>query len=120
MQIGLAVAERLERAHRLGDVIAVLSGAAGPLLSIVQAVLDREPPGILHVTAVDDVSERPHLAARRVLELDPRHRLDIDAGDLLAVAQIGDGFFALCGSDAESDAAAHAAAVEAQNQAGLL
>src|ERR1700686_522047 len=114
MQIGLAVAERLERADRFDDVIAVLSGAAVALPHIVQALGDVEPTGILHVTAVDDVGERPHLPPRLVLELDPPHRLEIDAGDLLAAAQIGDGFFALGGGDAEGDAAAYAAAVEAQ------
>ena len=72
------------------------------------------------MAAVDDVAERPHLPARLVLELDPPHRLQIDAGDLLAAAQIGDGLVALCGGDAEGDAAAHAAAVEPQHQAGLL
>src|SRR5580704_9793462 len=120
MQIALAVAERLERADRFDDVIAVLAGTAVALPHIMQALGDAEPAGILHMAAVDDVGERPHLAARLVLELDPPHGFEIDAGDLLAAAQIGDGFFALCGGDAESDAAAHAAAVEAQNQAGLL
>src|ERR1700684_3457535 len=120
MQVGLAIAERFERPDRLDDIVAVVAGAAMALPDIVHALLDREPAGILHVAAVDDVGERPHLAARLVLELDAPHRLEIDAGDLLAAAQIGDGADALGGGDAEGDAAAHAAAVEAQNQAGLL
>src|ERR1700689_1743934 len=120
MQVALAIAERFKGANRLDDVIAIVAGAAVALPHIVHALLDREPAGILHVAAVDDVGERPHLAARLVLELDPPHRLEIDAGDLLAAAPIGDGALALRGSDAEGDAAAHAAAVEAQNQAGLF
>src|ERR1700730_16596222 len=120
MQIGLAITERFEGANRLDDVIAIVAGAAMALPHIMHALLDREPAGILHVAAVDDIGERPHLAARLVLELDPPHRFQIDAGDLLTVTQIGDGALALGGGDAEGDAAAHAAAVEAQNQAGLL
>src|SRR6202171_3227338 len=120
MQIALAVAERLERAHRFDDVIAVLPGTAVALPHIMQALLDREPAGILHMAAVDDVGERPHLAARLVLELDPPHRLEIDGGDLLAAAQIGDGAVTLRGGDTEGDAGAHAAAGETHNQAGFL
>src|SRR6202030_3527680 len=120
MQIAVAVAERLERADRFDDVIAVLPGAAVALPYIVHALLDREPAGILHMAAVDDVGERPHLAARLVLELDPPHRFQIDAGDLLAAAQIGDCAVALGSGDAVSDTAAHAATVKPQNQAGLF
>src|SRR5580692_3030669 len=97
MQIALAVAERLERTNRLDDVITVLSGTAVALPHVVHALLDREPAGILHVAAVDDVGERPHLAARLVFEFDPPYRFQIDAGDLLTPAQIGDGLVALGG-----------------------
>ena len=87
---------------------------------MVQALGERQPSGILHVTAVDDEAERPHLPPRLLFKLDPPDGFEIDGGDLLARAQIGDGFGARRGGDAKGDAAAHAAAIEPQHQARPL
>src|SRR5271163_2832731 len=73
---------------------------------------ERQASGILRVASIDDETQRPDLARLSLLELDPPHRFQIHAGDLLAGAQIGDGFFARCSGDAESDAAAHAPAIK--------
>jgi len=120
MQLGLAIAERLEGLDRLDHVVAVRPGPAVALAHEVQAFGERQPAGILDVAAVDDVAERPHLAPGLVFELDTPHRFEVDAGDLLARPQIGDGLGPRRRGDAERNAAAHAAAIEAQNEARPL
>jgi hypothetical protein len=82
------------------------------LPDVVQTLVERQPPRVLHVAAVDDEAKRPHLSARRFFELDAPHRFQINRGDLLARAQIGDGLFPHRGGDAKSDAATHAAAIK--------
>ena len=59
---------------------------------MMQAFGERQPAGILHVAAIDDVAQRPHATPRLVLKLDLPHGFEIDRRDLLAAAQIGDGF----------------------------
>ena len=120
MELGFTITERFERANRFEDVIAVVAGPAVALPHIVHAIGDIEPTGILHMAAVDDVAQRPHLTPRFVFKLDPPHSFEIDAGDLLATAQIGDGFVALRSGDTIGNTAAHAATVETQHQAGAF
>ena len=120
MQIGLAVAQRFERADGLNDIVAIVTGAAVTLPHIVHALVHTEAAGILHVAAIDDVTERVDLSPRLVFQLDPPHRLQIDAGDLLTLPQVGDRCVALGGGDPIGNAAAHAAAIEPQHQARLL
>ena len=38
----------------------------------------RQPPGILHVTAIDDEAQRPYLPPRFLFKLDPPHRFQIN------------------------------------------
>ena len=77
-------------------------------LSLVEAA------GILLVIAVDDVGDRADdLAA---VEPDRQHALEIDAGDQLAVAQIGQHLVAQFARHAEGEADAGAAAVEPEHQ----
>ena len=45
---------------------------------VMHALGERQPPGILHVAAVDDEAQRPHLPPRLLFELDPPDRLQID------------------------------------------
>ena len=120
MQIGLAIAERFQRLHRLQHIIAIGTRAAMTLPDMMHALRKRQPPGILHMAAIDDEAQRPHLPPRFLLELDPPHRFQIDRRHLLARAQIGDGLLARRGGDPKGDAAAHSAAVEPQHQAGPL
>ncbi len=120
MQIALAIAERLERQHRLQHIIAIGPGAAVALPHMMQAFGERQAAGILDVASIDDVAQRPDAMPRLVLKLDLPHGFEIDRRDLLAAAQIGDGLGALGGGDAIGDAAAHAAAIEPEHQAGPL
>src|SRR5580698_9906244 len=118
VQIGLAIAQGFERADGFNDVVAIVAGAAVALPYIVYAFVNTEPAGILHMAAIDDVAERLHLPPRLVFKLDPPHRLQIDAGDLLTGPQIRDRFLAFGGGDAVGDAAAHTAAIKPHHQTG--
>src|ERR1700722_18451164 len=72
------------------------------------------------MTAIDHVSERADALARLIIEPYRPHHFAIDRGDLLALAQVGDGCRALFLRNPERDAAAGAAAVEAEHEAGLF
>ena len=120
MQIGLAIAQRFQRLHRFQHIVAIGTRATMTLPDVMHALGKRQPSGILHVAAIDDEAQRPHLPPRFLLELDPPHRFQIDGRDLFAGAQIGDGLFARRGGDPKGDAAAHAAAVEPEHQARPL
>ncbi len=96
VQFGLAVAEFFERADGFKDVVAIGAGMAVALPhDSARLSAQREPPGILNMTAVDDVAKRPHLPPRFVFEFDPPHGFEIDRGDLLAFAQVLDRLVAL-------------------------
>ena len=60
MQLGLAIAELLQRADGRDDVVAVGAGLAMALAHVMQLLLERQPAGILRVAAVDHVAERRH------------------------------------------------------------
>ena len=120
MQIGLAIAKRFQRLHSLQHIVAIGARATMTLPDVMHAFRKRQPSGILHMAAIDDEAQRPYLPPRFLLELDPPHRFQIDCRHLFAPAQIGDGLLARRGCDPKGDAAAHAAAVEPQHQAGPL
>ena len=63
VQLGLAIAELLQRGDRLDHVVAVGAGLAVALAHMMQLLLQREATGILHVAAVDYVAERRAPAA---------------------------------------------------------
>ena len=119
-QIVVAIAVRFQFLDRREHVVAVVAGAAVALAHKMQLPGKRQPAGILPVAAVDHVAERVHGLLRVVVEPDRAHGLAIDLGDLLARAQIIDGGAALCGRHPVGDAAAIAAAVEAEHQAGAF
>ena len=75
-----------------------------------------ERPGILLVAAVDDIGDGGHPPAIR--EANRQRPFQIDVGDQLSLAQIGQHLVPLVGGDAECHAAAGAAAIEAEHQAG--
>jgi len=77
-----------------------------------------EPAGILHVAAVDHVDERRHAPLAFAKQGDRAHRLAIDAGRLLARAQVRDGVGAFLPRHPIGDAAARAAEIEAEHQPG--
>src|ERR1700722_18606912 len=72
------------------------------------------------MTAIDHVSERADALARLIIEPYRPHHFAIDRGDLLALAQVGDGCRALFLRHTERDAAAGAAPGEAAHEAGLF
>ena len=57
--------------------------------------IERQPAGILRVAAVDTVHQRAHLPLRMRHQRDLTPGFEIDACDLLALAQIGDDLVAL-------------------------
>ncbi len=67
VQFGLPEAELFERRDGGDHVVAVGAGPAVTLPHVVQLLIEREPPGILRMPAIDHVAERrnPLLRARR-------------------------------------------------------
>jgi hypothetical protein len=91
-----------------------------PQPDVMHALGKRQPAGILHVTAIDEETQRPHLTPRRLLKLDPAGAFQVNRGDLFACAQVGDRILPARRGDPKGDAAAHPAAVEAEHEAGPL
>jgi len=120
MQLRIAKTFRLDRLHRRQDIFAVGARLPVPLLHVTELLRQRQPPGILHVPAVDHVDQRADPLPRLVLQPHRPHHLAIHRGDLLARAQIGDRIGAVLRRDPERDAAAGAAAVEAEHEARLF
>src|SRR5262245_10281822 len=116
MQLALAVAELFERGHGGDHIVAVVAGLPVSLAHVVDLLLEREPPGILRMAAIDHVADRRHHALRVALEPHLPDEFPINHGHLLARAQIADSLCALPGCDAESHAAAGAATVEPQHE----
>ena len=80
----------------------------------------REAAGVLRVAAVDRVAERLDPPVRLALEPDPANELAVNRRGLLAAAQIGERGGALLRRDAIGDAAAGAAEIKAEHEAGPL
>src|SRR5258707_9986674 len=72
------------------------------------------------MTAIDHVSQRADPLPGFVFQPDRAHHLAIDVGGLLAAAQILHGVVAALGRDPKRNAAAGAAAVEPEHEAGLF
>ena len=110
----------LDLGDRRDDVIEVCPGSAMSLAYQMELALEIEAPGILRVAAIDHVEECSDLPGRVGGERDPPHGFAIDHGDLLARAQVFDCCVAPVGRDPIGDAAAGAAEVEAEHEAGPL
>src|ERR1700730_15278205 len=74
-----------------------------------------ESPGILRMAAIDHIDDSIRLAA---CQRDAAHGFEIDLGHLLAFAQICEGGLAVRRRHPVGDAAATAALVEAEQEAG--
>ncbi|MGY3470873.1 hypothetical protein ACVW0I_007744 [Bradyrhizobium sp. LM6.11] len=120
MQLRVAKAFGLNGFHRRGHVVAVGAGLAVALEHVAMLVGERQPTGILHVAAVDDIGERGDALPRVVLQPHRAHDFAIDRRHLLARAQIGDHIDAVLRGNTEGDAAAGAAAVEPKHQTRLF
>ena len=90
------------------------------LSGIVQLLCEAEPPGILAMASVDDITQRRHAFLRVVVEPDSAPCLPIDPGYLFTRAQVFDRFRPLGQSNSVRDTAAITAAIEAEYQAGFL
>ena len=101
-------------------IVAVVAGAAVALAHDVQLPVMREAAGVLRVAAVDRVAERLDPPLRLAREPDAAHQLPIHRRGLLALAQIGERGGALLRRDAIGDAAAGAAEIEPEHEAGPL
>ncbi len=120
VQLLVAIALSLDFLDRRQHVIAVVARLPVALAHEMQLPLQRQPSGILPVAAVHHVAERVHALLRVVVEPDGARGLAIDQGDLLACPQVGDGGRALFRRNPIGNAAAIAAAVEPEHQAGRL
>ena len=120
VQLLIAKTFRLDRFDCRPHIIAVDAGLAVPLQHVAQLLGRRQPPGILHMAAVDHVNEGADALARVVLQPYRSLHFAVHRGDLLAFAQVRDGRRAMLLRDAERDAAAGATAVEAEHEARPL
>src|SRR3981081_1131024 len=116
MQLGLAIAELLERTDRRTDVVEVGPAPAVPLANVMQLLFEREPPGVLHVSTIHHVAECGHPTLGLALEPDRTYAFAVDGGDLLARPQIGDGVAALLCRHTVGDAATGSALGEPEHQ----
>ena len=90
------------------------------LAGIMQLLGDTQSAGILAMTPVNHIAKRMYAFLRVVVEPNPAPRLPINPSDLFASAQIFDRFGSPRRRHAVGDAAAIAAAVEAEHEAGLF
>ena len=120
VQFGLAIAKLLERTDRRNDVVAVGAGLAMPLPHVMQLLLEREPPGVLHVPSIHHVAEARHPPLGLALEPDWTYAFAVDGGHLFAPPQIGDGVAALSCGHPVGDAPAGPAMVETEHQTRAL
>ena len=95
MQLRVAKALRLDRLDGRQNIVAVVARAAVSLPDVAQLLAEREPPGILHMAAIDHISQRADPLPGFVFQPDRAHHLAIDMGGLLAAAQIIHGIGAL-------------------------
>src|SRR6185295_18165100 len=116
VQLGLAVAELLERTDRRNDIVTVGAGLAVPLANVMKLLLEREPPGVLYVPTIHHVAEPRHPPLGLALEPDRSNGFAVNGRHLLARPQIGDGVVPFFRSHTISDAATGPTAVEAQHQ----
>src|SRR5258705_11395495 len=72
------------------------------------------------MAAIDHESQRADPLPGFIFQPDRTHHFPIDVGGLLAAAQILHGVVAVPGRDPKRDAAAGAAAVEPEHEAGLF
>src|SRR5215470_11637634 len=90
------------------------------LAHVMELLVERQTPGILRMAAVDHVADCAHCSLGLALEPDAPDTLAIHHGDLLACPQIRNRLGAQSSGDPICNAAAGAAVVKAEHQAGAL
>src|SRR5262249_22093948 len=103
-----------EALHHIFHVAPSLTLAA---LDDADLRFERKVAGILSVVAVDEIGQRLEHPARAVEQAYGADRLDIDVGDLLALAEIRDRLVLCARGDAVDDTAAGAASIEPEHEA---
>ncbi len=108
-------AQKVQMPDRVGEIIAVVPALADPLADQPDHFVHMKAAGILPVRSVDGegMARQSLAAAARVYQTRPIH-----AQDHLAVPQIGQRLAGPCAGHAIGDAAARAAAVEPEYEAG--
>lgn len=120
MQSGVVAALRLDFRNRGQNVIQVRPGSAMSLPYQMGLMLKIEASGILGMAAVDQEHEGHHVARPRRCERNATRGFKINGGYLFAFAQVRDGGTAIRRCHPIRDAAAGAAAVKAEHEAGLF
>ena len=91
VQLLIAKSFRLDRLDRGQHIIPVDAGLAVALQHVAQLLGRRQPAGILHMAAIDDIDQRADALPRLVLQPHRSLHLAVDRSDLFTLAQIGDG-----------------------------
>ena len=120
MQIAVMDIQRFKRLDRGHDVFRVGPGVSVTCPHETQLFVERQTAGILRMAAIDTTHQRADAPCAAVHQIDLPVSLEIDTGDLFALAQIIDSGFALAGGDAECDTTARPATVEAHHEAGAF
>src|SRR4051794_5878232 len=120
MKIVVGDVEFLERLRGLDYIVAVVARAAMALSHDVQLAIVRQPTGVLRMAAVNRVAERFDTAVRLPFKPDAANQFPVHRGGLLAAAQIGERGRALFRRHPIGDAAAGAAEIEAEDEAGAF
>jgi len=119
-QIDIADSERSQFFHCCQDVVAASAGPAMTLSRVMQLFRETEPPGILAMPPIDDITERMHALLRIVVEPDPAPCFQIDAGYLFTGTQVLDRRGTFCRCNSVRDAKAIAAAIKSEYKTGFL
>ena len=117
VQPDITDSKRLQLFHGSQHVIAAGAGSSVTLAGVVQLLCEAEPPGILAVAPVDNITKRVHAFLWVVIEPNPAPSLTIDQGDLFAGAQIFDCFSSFGRRHPVGDTTAISTPVEAEYQA---
>ena len=120
MQSGVVAALRLDFRNRGQNVIQIRPGSAMSLPYQMGLMLKTKASGILGMAAVDQEHEGHHVARRRRCKRNAARGFNVNGGYLFAFPQIRDGGTTIRRCHPIGDAAAGAAAVEAEHEAGLF
>ncbi len=112
--------KHLQLFDRRQNVIAAGARAAVTLPDVVQLPGKTEPPRVLAMAAVDNITKCVHALLRITIKPDPALDLSVDPGDLLASAEIFDCPGTSRGGHPIGDTAAMAAAIKPQHQPRFL